>query len=119
MAIYRVHRKLNRGSGKPFILPGIYPALDKVLQPDMLETLIERGYVSVASTPPLAELPIMERHVSVLERMGITTIEQFVDADPKTLYRRLRLKKKDVIELRELLINEYLTLIEDGRGCCR
>jgi len=115
MPIYRVFRKLSFGNGK-ILQPGVYPELN--IADDVLATLIERGTVSVASTPPLAELPGWKTRAKRLETIDIVTIEQFIEANNTTLWRKLRLKLADVVQLKQELIEEYLTPREDDTNCC-
>ena len=114
MPIYRVFRKLSFGPGK-IVKPGVYPSLG--IQDDVLKTLIKRGTISVASTPPLAELPGWKTRAKRLKTIDIVTIEQFIEANNTTLWRKLRLKLADVVQLKQELIEEYLTPREDD-NCC-
>ena len=115
MPIYRVHRKLSFGHGK-IVRPGVYPSLS--IKDEILATLVERGAVSVAFTPPLAELPGWKTRAKRLKTIDIETVEQFVEASETVLSRKLRLKKANVLQLKQELIEEYLTPREDESDCC-
>ena len=79
------------------------------LSPQNLQKLIELGLVSEIKSPPLSEIPEMKEFLVKLDKKGITTLKQFLEAqydDLKSIWRR-----KDHIEAhKQKLIETYLVV---------
>ena len=51
----------------------------------MLATLLAVGAVSIATGPPLSQLPGWKLRTAILAKVGIETVEELIDADAAKL----------------------------------
>jgi len=86
------------------------------LKPENITKLIETKAIAPIRTPPLSEIPELEQYTERLHKKGITTLQQFLEADYeqlKTIWRR-----KDHIEKhKENLIQTYLIVPDTEKPC--
>lgn len=85
------------------------------LKPENISKLIELGHIAQISTPPIEEIPELQQFTSKLNKLGIRTLKQFLEANPndlKSIWRR-----KDHLEAhKQNLISQYL-LVQKDEGC--
>ncbi len=93
MALYRVLKPLSRNEKR--IEAGQITAL-AWLKPEQAAVLVERRAVSRLATPPLVELPGWERRGKRLDRLGIVTAEDFLEADDEDMALEMRARVNTV-----------------------
>lgn len=92
MAIYRIRN--NLAIGERVIERGTLERLD--LSADKIARLEEVGAISRIAAPPLAVLPGWEARSNRLEKLGIITVEDLLDAEAGDVAKKLRLKAETV-----------------------
>lgn len=87
------------------------------LKPENISKLIELGHISQISTPPIEEIPELQQFAERLNKLGIYTLKQFLEAKPdslKSIWRR-----KDYIEThKQNLIQQYLLVEKQKDNDC-
>ena len=93
--IYRLLDNLSYKNGK-FLPMGSLQRLGD-LSPNVIGILLERGAISIPTTPPLATLPGWETRAKRLERgCEIVTVMDLLDADPERIAATLRTRADTV-----------------------
>lgn len=84
MTVYRVLSPISLG--QTILAAGTIHRLAH-LSDAAVAALIRRGAIGVASTPPLAALPGWTTRATHLEKLGVVTVADLLDADQATLDR--------------------------------
>lgn len=86
------------------------------LKPENISKLIELGQIAQISTPPIEEIPELQQFSDKLNKLGIYTLKQFLEANPndlKSIWRR----KDHLGTHKQNLINQYLLVQKKDEGC--
>lgn len=86
------------------------------LPPENIAKLIEIGSISAVKTPPISEVPLLENFEARLKKKGITTVQQFLEAqhsDLTSIWRR----KDHLDNLKQQIINTYLIVETKPKDC--
>lgn len=97
MTLYRALQAIARGDTR--IPIGTVHSFDW-LDADTLTLLLERDVLARVSAPPLAVIPAWRERAKRLEKLGIRTPEDVLDASPALIRRALRLSVAGSNELR-------------------
>jgi hypothetical protein len=108
MTIYRAHRRISIIGTERLISPGeVFH--ESLMKPKSIAVLEERGYISAISGPPLGLFPGWEVRGKKLERKGIVTAEQFLEAPTEELAELAKVKGSTVDRWKEEVIS-WLTV---------
>lgn len=108
---YRVLTPLSYGN--QILRPGSVHWLR--LPPQNIAKLIELGQISEIKSPPLSEIPELKEFAVKLEKKGINTLKQFLEADYdnlKSIWRR----KDHIASKKQELIETYL-VVKSKKDC--
>jgi len=96
----------------------VIPASELV--PEAVEVLLARGIISIASGPPLVELPGWKVRGRVLAAAGIETINALLDAEhEEAIIAAFQLKKRSTIERWRREALSWLKAPATNRNCGR
>ena len=90
MTTYRVVKRntpLNSGHRYGDIIS------DTEMNSRVIEALLANNIITRASTPPLSEVPGWEKRAEKLEVVGIVTIENLLETEPKEIAKLLGYKR--------------------------
>ena len=93
MALYRVLKPLSRNEKR--IEAGQITALNWLTE-EQTAVLVERRAVSRLATPPLVELPGWQRRGKRLDKLGIVTAEDFLEAVDREVASEMRVRPQTV-----------------------
>jgi hypothetical protein len=92
--LYRTHKVLSRGKGKT--IPENTTTSLAWLTEKQIALLLERQIVSEVAAPPLVVLPKWEKWARRINRLGIFSVIEFLEANDEMLAETLG-EKPDVI----------------------
>jgi len=98
MALYRVLKPLSRNEKRIEI--GQITAL-AWLKPEQTAVLVERRAVSRLATPPLVELPGWARRAKRLDKLGIVTAEDFLEAPDQEVAFEMKVRVQTVAKWKQ------------------
>lgn len=86
MEVYRALRNLSNGINEGAVFEA------SRLQPQSIVILEEHGIIAKVSAPPLSELPGWKIRGAKFAKLGITTVEQFMEVDIEQTAKSLKVK---------------------------
>jgi hypothetical protein len=114
MPIYRTLKPLTRGFKKEIPRGKIIDIT--WLRPEQIEKLEQVGAISPLRTPPLHKLPGWKLRAKKLQKVGVSSVEAFLEADPATLAEQVDVQPRTVKKWRDDLMSWLV--IPDDAGCC-
>ena len=86
MPLYRALRNLSNGIDQGVVFD------QSRLQAKSIPILEERGAIAIVSTPPLAEFPGWKIRGAKFAKLGIETVDQFMEVDIEQTAKSLKVK---------------------------
>ena len=113
MTIYRVLRRLDRGSKGTLECGALI--IERDWQPNYIERLIKVQAIAPVNAPPISELPGWGESAEALAGIGVTTADQLLEADDEGLMRAMN---SDAIQLAQMRadVKTWLT-VTDPKSC--
>lgn len=105
--LYRTHKVLDRGKGK--LIPENSATSLAWLTEKQIALLLERRIVSEVAAPPLAALPRWDKWARRINRLGIFSVIEFLEANDEMLAETLG-EKPDVITRWKAEAEAWLTV---------
>ena len=113
MTIYRVLRRLDRGSRGTLECGALI--IERDWQTNYIERLIKVQAIAPVNAPPISELPGWGESAEALASIGVTTADQLLEADDAGLMRAMN---SDAIQLAQMRadVKTWLT-VTDPKSC--
>lgn len=114
MPLYRVRRPLSLGNSKIIDAKVISPLTN--IRSAMIDILLARRHIALVKTPPLTEIPEVEKWVEQLAKVDIVTLEDFLLTETAVLARRIKQGRDNTDKLKVQLTKRWLQVerLHDG-----